>query len=48
MENKNLYSILNSVYSNAEIKNTSGMKASGDFIMKRNEKPSILFEKQRL
>jgi len=41
---QNLYSILNSVYSNAEIKNTSGMKASGDFIMKRNEKPSILFE----
>ena len=41
---QNLYSILNSLYSNAENKNTSGMKASGDFIMKRNDKPSILFE----
>lgn len=41
---QNLYNNLNMLYSTAEIKNTSGMKASGDFIMKRNEKPTILFE----
>tara|TARA_B110000967_G_scaffold184697_1_gene204355 strand:- start:14057 stop:15493 length:1437 start_codon:yes stop_codon:yes gene_type:complete len=41
---QNLYNNLNLLYSTAEIKNTSGMKASGDFIMKRNEKPTILFE----
>jgi hypothetical protein len=41
---QNLHSILNTIYSNAEIINTSGTKASGDFIMKRIDKPSILFE----
>jgi hypothetical protein len=41
---QNLHSILNTLYSNAEIINTSGTKASGDFIMKRVDKPSILFE----
>jgi len=41
---QNLGSILNTLYANAEIINTTGMKASGDFIMKRVEKPSILFE----
>jgi hypothetical protein len=41
---QNLHSILNTLYSNAEIINTSGTKASGDFIMKRIDKPSILFE----
>ena len=39
---QNLYTNLNMLYSTAEIKNTSGMKASGDFIMKRNEKPLYL------
>jgi hypothetical protein len=41
---QNLSSILNGLYTNAEIINTSGTKASGDFIMKRIDKPSILFE----
>lgn len=41
---QNLSSILNSIYTNAEITNTTGTKASGDFIMKRIDKPTILFE----
>jgi len=41
---QNLSSILNNLYTNAEITNTSGTKASGDFIMKRVDKPTILFE----
>jgi hypothetical protein len=41
---QNLSSILNSTFTNAEIINTSGTKASGDFFMKRIDKPSILFE----
>jgi len=41
---QNLYSILNSTFPNAEIINTSGTKASGDFFMKRADKTSILFE----
>jgi hypothetical protein len=41
---QNLSSILNSLYQSAEIKDTSGTKASGDFIMRRLEKPPILFE----
>jgi hypothetical protein len=40
----NLAAVLNGIYSNAEIINTANMKASGDFIMKRLDKPSILFE----
>jgi hypothetical protein len=39
-----LGSTLNSMFPNAEVVNTSGQKASGDFIMKRIERPSILFE----
>lgn len=41
---QNLSSVLNSIYQNAEITNTTGIKASGDLIMKRYEKPTILFE----
>jgi hypothetical protein len=41
---QNLYSILNTLYQSAEIKDTTGTKASGDFIMKRIDKPTILFE----
>ena len=41
---ENLSTILNSMYQNAEIKNTSGTKSSGDFIMKRLDKPTIMFE----
>jgi len=41
---QNLFNILNSMYSNAEIKNTTGTKSSGDFIMKRLDKPTIMFE----
>lgn len=41
---QNLSSILTSLYQSAEIKDTTGTKASGDFIMKRIDKPPILFE----
>jgi hypothetical protein len=41
---QNLHSILNSLYQSADIKNTSGLKSSGDFIMRRLDKPAILFE----
>jgi len=41
---QNLCAVLNSIYPTAEIKDTTGIKASGDFIMKRIEKPVILFE----
>ena len=41
----NLCSILNNIYTTAEIKDTTGVKASGDFIMKRgDDKPTIMFE----
>jgi len=39
-----LGSILNSLYPTAEVVNTTGTKASGDFIMKRIDKPCVLFE----
>ena len=39
-----LGSVLTTIYSNAEINITSGIKASGDIIMKRLDKPTILFE----
>jgi hypothetical protein len=41
---ENLSTILNSMYQNAEIKNTSSTKSSGDFIMRRLDKPTIMFE----
>ena len=39
-----LCSLLNSIYNTAEITNTTGQKAAGDFIMKRDEKPDIMIE----
>jgi len=39
-----LGSVLNSLYSTAEITNTTGQKAAGDFIMKRVDKPDIMIE----
>jgi hypothetical protein len=39
-----LSSLLHSMYNTAEITNTSGIKASGDFIMKRTDKPDIMIE----
>lgn len=39
-----LNSLLNELYPNSEITDTTGMKASGDFIMRRTNKPSILLE----
>ena len=39
-----LNSLLNELYSNSEITDTTGIKASGDFIMKRVNKPTVLFE----
>tara|TARA_B100001287_G_scaffold276668_1_gene288583 strand:+ start:294 stop:1829 length:1536 start_codon:yes stop_codon:yes gene_type:complete len=40
----NLYSILTSLYPSSDIMDTTGMKASGDFILKRLDKPNILLE----
>jgi len=36
--------LLTQMFNTAEIINTTGLKASGDFIMKRDNKPTILFE----
>ena len=41
---QNLCSILTSMYPSAEIQDTTGIKASGDFIVKRLDKKPILFE----
>jgi len=40
----NLFSILSSLYPSSEIQDTTGTKASGDFILKRIDKPNILVE----
>jgi len=39
-----LESVLNKMYPSAEIINSSGTKASGDFMMKRENKPNIMLE----
>jgi len=39
-----LCSLLNSIYNTAEITNTTGQKASGDFLLKRLDKPVIMIE----
>ena len=39
-----LEGVLNTAFSTAEIVNTSGTRASGDFIIKRDSKPSIMVE----
>jgi hypothetical protein len=39
-----LEGVLNSAYPSAEIVNTSGLKASGDFMLKRESKPTIMVE----
>lgn len=41
---ENLSTILNSMYQSAEIKNTSATKSAGDFLLKRLDKPTIMFE----
>ena len=41
---QNLCNILNTIYPNAEVRDTTGVKSSGDFIMERLDKPTILFE----
>lgn len=41
---QNLSSVLTSLFPSAEIRDTTGLKASGDFIMRRLDKPVILFE----
>jgi hypothetical protein len=41
---QNLLTILNSIYQSADIRDTSSIKSSGDSIMKRIDKPTILFE----
>lgn len=39
-----LYSVLKDMYPSSDLVNTSGRTASGDFIMKRIDKPVIMFE----
>jgi hypothetical protein len=39
-----LSKVLHSLYNSAEITNTTGSKASGDFIMKRMDKPDVMIE----
>jgi len=39
-----LSTVLHSIYTSAEITNTTGSKASGDFIMKRTDKPDVMIE----
>lgn len=39
-----LESVLNKMYPSAEIINSSGVKSSGDFMMKRENKPNIMLE----
>jgi hypothetical protein len=39
-----LFSVLTQMYSTAEIIDTTGQRASGDFIMKRQSQPTILIE----
>ena len=39
-----LKSVLDDLFNTADIQNTTGIKASGDFIMKRMNLPTILFE----
>jgi hypothetical protein len=39
-----LEAVLNHMYSSAEIINTSGTKSCGDFMLKRDNKPNIMFE----
>jgi hypothetical protein len=41
---QNLYNILNTMFQTADIRDTTGIKSSGDFIMERLDKPTILFE----
>ena len=41
---QNLYNILNTIFQTADIRDTTGIKSSGDFIMERLDKPTILFE----
>ena len=41
---QNLCSILTNMFPSAEIQDTTGLKASGDFIVRRLDKPTILFE----
>lgn len=39
-----LFAVLNSMFPSGEIINTTGQKSSGDFILKRTNKPDIIFE----
>jgi hypothetical protein len=39
-----LSTLLHSIYNSAEITNTTGSKASGDFIMRRTDKPDVMIE----
>jgi len=40
----NLCTVINKLYPTSDITNTTGSKASGDFIMRRVERPDIMFE----
>lgn len=39
-----LYMVLNQMFPNGEVLNTTATKASGDFLLKRENKPTIMFE----
>ena len=39
-----LFIVLNSMFPTGEIINTTGQKSSGDFLLKRDNKPDIIFE----
>jgi len=39
-----LYIVLNQMFPSGEVLNTTSSKASGDFLLKRDNKPSIMFE----
>jgi len=39
-----LFIVLNSMFPTGEIINTTGQKSSGDFLLKRTDKPDIIFE----
>ena len=45
---QNLCNILNGIYPSAEIRDTTGIKSSGDFIMERPDRPKILIENKAI
>lgn len=44
MGESQLFMVLNKMFPTSHVNDTTGQKASGDFILKRNNKPTIMFE----